>query len=518
MARKIRLILDFSQDLNECVKAQYPNTTSFRIVRKSLDARNANKGKRPRYNYHLELFFNQETCISQKDQFPQIEKIETTPIIIGSGPAGLFCALRLADYGIPSIILEKGDPVEERSKKIAKFWRFGRLDTESNVCFGEGGAGLFSDGKLMTRIKSPYLQYFLDRLVDFGAPQEIAYLSGAHLGTNKIRKIIINIRKYLQERGCKIFYNSLVNQLIIEPNSGRIKGVKLRSGKKYYSSNVILATGHSAREIYQHLNELNVSMEAKDFAIGVRIEHPREIIDEIQLGNFANCHLLGAASYRLSYSDNKSARGTYSFCMCPGGHIISSAPEADGLVTNGMSNYKRNSSWSNSALVVTTRAGVDFPGADPMAGLQLQREIEHQAWIQSIKYASGKELPAQLLTEFLSNKFNKNRLLNSSSPSGVFNCFCKSILPDFVVESLLLAIQKFDQKMKGFINDRAIIVAPETRTSAPVKIVRDQKSKMSISIEGLYPCGEGAGYTGGITSSAIDGIEVAMAILNEYIS
>ena len=298
----------------------------------------------------------------------------------------------------------------------------------------------------------------------------------------------------------------------------KITGVKTidEEGKEetFFSSNIVMASGHSAKDLYYHLKDIGVSMKPKDFAIGVRIEHPRKVIDEIQHGQFSTEPLLGSAKYSLKHYDEKNDRGTYSFCMCPGGYVLSSGTDPHGLVANGMSNYARNSKWSNSALVVTIKADVDFSCKDDvLAGLKFIEGVEKAAYELSKKYATGKELPAETVVEFMSGKLSDKPLPVSSSPSHIFKADLSKILPPFVVEELKKALVDFKKKMEGFISPEALLIAPETRTSAPVTILRDEETLMSLSHENLYPCGEGAGYAGGITSSAVDGIKIAMSII-----
>lgn len=512
MTKKVQFTIDYLTDVEDYLDNHFKGYTDYRVLSQALDARGASRGKNPKYTYNVELLFAGEKFEAHKEEFTNLGALKNRPIIIGAGPAGLFCALRLADYGVSSLILERGDRAHRRMLAIAKFWRYGEFNTENNVCYGEGGAGLFSDGKLITRIKSPYVQYVMNRFVDFGAPADTAYISNPHLGSNKIRGIINKLTDYLREKGTEVRYNTRANKLLIE--NKKIIGVELENGEKIFSDNIILATGHSAKEVYQHLNELNVSMKQKDFAIGVRIEHPRAYIDQIQYGTFASKEL-GAARYRLSYEDPSSKRGTYSFCMCPGGYVLSSGTEADGIVVNGMSNYSRGSHWSNSALVVGVRAGIDFPSSDLLAGLNFQHNIEHKAFLASKNCASGKELPAETLKEFLSQRLTKENLPKSSTPSGLVKTSIREILPQFVTQHLEKALLKFDDNLKGFISEKAVLIAPETRTSAALTILRNKETLESESHQGLYPCGEGAGHAGGITSAAVDGVKVAMSILKK---
>ncbi|MBK25560.1 MAG: hypothetical protein CME70_16305 [Halobacteriovorax sp.] len=510
MAKRIQLTLDFEVDLEQEVTKRFPEYNDFRILSQSLDARGANRGKRPRYQYSLELIKSGEKFSIIKEEFKNLGALSKKPIIIGAGPGGLFCALRLADYGVPSIIVERGERAHKRMKDIAKAWRYGEFNPESNVCYGEGGAGLFSDGKLITRIKSPYVNYVMNRLVDFGAPEDTAYLSNPHLGSNKIRVLIGKVSEYLQEKGCEIHYNTKVEGLDFVDK--KIVGVSLNNGQKLVSDNVVLATGHSASDMYEHLEELNVAMKPKSFAVGVRIEHPRSHMDYIQYGEYIK-YDLGAARYRLSWENPETKKGTYSFCMCPGGYVLSSGTENNGLVVNGMSNYARNSPWSNSALVVSVEAGKDFDG-ELLAGMKFQRNIEKAAYNLSKIKANKKEVPFIELDRFLEGKIGTGDNPKTSCPSGIFREDLQNILPSFITDHLKNAFSKFEKSLKGF-SEKAILIAPETRTSAPVTIERDRDTLESLSHSGLYPCGEGAGHAGGITSAAVDGVKIAMSILRK---
>ncbi len=513
MTKKIQFSLDFDADIEEYLRREYPGLADYRITNQSLDARGAPKGRVPVSNYTVEVIFAGESFLPTREKFKDISAFKNPPIIIGAGPCGLFSALRFSEYNIKSIVLERGERADKRMLHIAKFWRYGLFDRENNVCYGEGGAGLFSDGKLITRIKSPYVQYVMNRLVDFGAPLETAYLSNPHLGSNKIRAVINKLTDYLREKGTVVRYNTKVESLLLSDQ--KVIGVMLSSGEKIYSDYVILATGHSAGDVYEHLKKINVKMDQKDFAIGVRIEHPRHKIDKIQYGNFSG-EKIGPARYRLSYEDSLSKKGTYSFCMCPGGYVLSSGTEENGIVVNGMSNYRRNGPWSNSALVVSVKAGIDFKNDDVLNGMYFQREIEQKAFLKSKEFGKSKELPSLTVNEFLNGKINHTLpLLKTSSPSGIFKTDLTTILPSFITNHLQNAIVKFDTMMKGFICPEANLIAPETRTSAPVTILRDQFTLESLSHKGLYPGGEGAGHAGGITSAAVDGVKIAMEIIKK---
>lgn len=511
MPKKYQFELPFDVDLDKHVKKAFPEIREYRTISKSLDARGAPRGKKPTFHYILEALTTASDHYTEPEKFPKLKPLKQKPIIIGAGPGGLFCAVRLAEYGIPSIVIERGDEANKRMLKIAKFWRYGELDPETNVCYGEGGAGLFSDGKLITRIKSELVSYVMEKFVDFGAPAETAYVSNPHLGSNKIRTIITHISNWLRAQGCDIRYNTRVEELITENN--KIIGVKLNTGEKLFSDHVVLATGHSAKELYSHLADLKVAMKPKDFAVGVRVEHPRKLIDKLQHGSFCEAPEMGSARYRLSWHDKWEDRGVYSFCMCPGGYVLSSGTEKNGIVVNGMSNYARNSPWSNSALVVSVKSGKDFDANDLMAGLNFQHDIEQKAFALSKKMASGRELPAMTVKEFLTGKLSNKPLPHTSSPSGIFKADIREIFPKFINEHLKQGLQAFDKDLPGFVADEAILIAPETRTSAPLTILRDKKTLLSLSHDGLYPCGEGAGYAGGITSAAVDGVKCAISIL-----
>lgn len=513
MTKKVQFTLDYNDDIDAYLELNFPEMVDYRLLNQALDARGANRGKVPRYTYNVEILLAGEQFIAAQEVFENVGPFSSPPLIIGAGPAGLFCALRLADHGVPSIIIERGDRAHARMLHIAKFWRYGIFDSENNVCYGEGGAGLFSDGKLITRIKSPFVQYVMNRFVDFGAPKETAYISNPHLGSNKIRLLINKMSDFLHSKGTVVRYNTRVERLIVE--NKKVIGVELNNGEKLFSKYVVLATGHSAKEIYHHLKDEEVAMMQKDFAVGVRIEHPRDLIDNIQYGKFKGLEL-GAARYRLSYEDAITKKGTYSFCMCPGGYVLSSGTEANGIVVNGMSNFARNSRWSNAALVVSVKAGSDFEGADPLNGLKFQHQIEQLAYEASKQNASGKELPAQTLKEFMEDRINPElHTIKTSTPSGIVKTSIREILPVFVTKHLENALLKFDENLKGFISDKALLIAPETRTSSPVTLLRDRDTLESSSHLGLFPCGEGAGHAGGITSAAVDGVKIAMSLIKK---
>lgn len=513
MSKKYQFQLPYDVELDSYIKKVYPEIREYRTISKSLDARGAPRGKKPVYLYILDALTSKDDRFSESKPFTRYSPLKSKPIIIGAGPGGLFCAVRLAEHGIPSIVLERGDSANKRMLHIAKFWRYGELDEETNVCYGEGGAGLFSDGKLITRIKSDLVGYVMEKFVMFGAPPETAYESNPHLGSNKIRAIINHISDWLREQKCEIRHNTRVAEIIIKDK--KAVGVRLENGEELFSDHVILATGHSAQDLYKHLHDINVSMKQKDFAVGVRVEHPRRYIDSLQHGSYSSSPEMGSARYRLSWHDKWTDHGVYSFCMCPGGYVLSSGTEKNGIVVNGMSNYARNSPWSNAALVVSVKTDQDLEEKDLMAGMRFQHEIEQKAFALSKLHATGRELPAMTIKEFMTGRLNSKPLPKTSSPSGVFKADIREIFPDFIVQHLRKGLEEFNRDLPGFISDEGLLIAPETRTSAPLTILRDKETLISISHQGLYPCGEGAGYAGGITSAAVDGVKIALSILKQ---
>lgn len=504
-----------------------PKHGPYRILRKSVDARQKHS---PHFVYTVEVAGEDETLKLEEFHLEKLssEKINSTsfkkPIIVGTGPAGLFAAIRLVERGIPCRVFERGSASAERIKGINKFWRYGELDPKNNVCYGEGGAGLYSDGKLITRIKSPHIPYVLNRFVQFGAPQEIQWLSNPHVGSDKIRRVIPKMREFLLNNGCEIFYDSKVTELVYGQNGQQksVQGVvveqtdsSVTTKKTFESDHVILATGHSAEDVLFHLLDAGVHLEGKSFAMGLRIEHPQKLINQIQYRQFSDNPNLGSANYKLVHHDNKTGIGVYSFCMCPGGYVLSSGTELDGLVCNGMSNFNRNSEFANAAIVVSIQHDKLF-GNDLLGGMKLRRELETKAF-QAIKNQKGsKELPAQSLVSFL-NKSTKNTVGKTSSPSGILPTRLDEILPDFMYKKLSEGLNEFNKNMKGFVHEEAKLYGVESRTSCPLRVTRHEDTLQSLSHQGLYPCGEGAGYAGGITSAAVDGIRCADKIYESYL-
>jgi len=506
------LKIELDQELEEHLRWMVPDYAEFRVLRQSIDARKAHN---PHFVYSVEVFSEGETVEPKRISVEPAPFTGKPVVIIGAGPAGLFAALRLAERKIPCVLLEQGSTTEKRTPAIARFWRYGELSKRNNVGFGEGGAGLFSDGKLITRIKSPHIPYVMQRLVDFGAPAEIEYLANPHVGSDRIRRVIPKMRKRLQELGCDIRFDTKVSSLLV---SGRdVQGVRLESGEEISSERVILACGHSAEDIFHHLREIGVHIEGKSFAVGLRIEHPQKLINKLQYRAAAEHPKLGPAIYKLAEHDKAKDVGVYSFCMCPGGYVLAAGTDDTGVVCNGMSNYNRNSPFANAAMVVS----VDFDRRfkDVFDGLKYRQELEAKAL--SMVTRSGvtsplKELPAQPLLDFFARKSGKT--LPSSSLSGVTPAPLHELFDEEFLSSFEKAVRKFDANMQGFISDQAQLHGVESRTSCPIRITRDTSTLQSISHTGLYPCGEGAGYAGGITSAACDGIRIAEAIVSEQLS
>ncbi len=501
-----------NQSLEESLAWLMPNEPygDYRILRQSVDARQRHK---PHFVYTVEVANQGEKLSQHEFQFEKInpDQKKEKVLIVGSGPAGLFAALRLVEHGIPCILFERGSDAHQRIKGINRFWRYGELDEKNNVCFGEGGAGLYSDGKLITRIKSPYISYVMNRLVQFGAPAEIEYMSNPHVGSDRLRRVIPFLRNFLIENGCEIKFNSQVTDLVVDNN--QVKGLITEQNETFYSSHVVLATGHSANDIFTLLRKYEVFMEGKSFAVGLRVEHSQKWVNQIQYRDAADHPKLGSANYKLTHHDDKSGIGVYSFCMCPGGFVLSSSTEADGLVCNGMSNYNRNSPWANSAVVVTMDHDTHF-GKDIFAGLQWRRDLEVKTYASVLSAGGKKQLPAQSLYNFIEGQNGEVR--KGSSPSGEISTRLDQIVPDFLRSRLIEGFEKFDLKMKGFLREDAQLYGVESRTSCPIRVTRDDDSLQSVSHMGLYPVGEGAGYAGGITSAACDGIKVAEKIYENY--
>lgn len=498
--------IGLDEDLEEKLKWLEPEHASFRILRESIDARK--KRAAPKFVYSVEVFGDGETPKPDDFVLDKVAYKGKPVLIIGAGPAGLFSALRLLERGIPVHLFEQGSESKKRLVAINRFWRYGEMDPRNNVGFGEGGAGLYSDGKLITRIKSPHIPYVMKRLVEFGAPEEILYLSNPHVGSDRIRRVIPKLRARLLELGGHIHFDTKISEILVEKDY--VTGVKTESGEVFNSDHVILACGHSAEDLFKHLNEIGIFMEGKSFAVGLRIEHPQKRINEIQYGEYASHPKLAeSANYKLTSHDKSSDVGVYSFCMCPGGYVLSAGTDNDGLVANGMSNYARNSAYANAAIVVTVDYKKSF-GDNLFAGLEFRRKLEREAQKLVLSAGGTKQLPAQRLTDFISSK--PGDVPATSCPSGIVPANLHEYMPKNLRTALISAFENFDRNMKGFIHPDALLVGVESRTSCPLRITRDKDSLQSVSHRGLYPTGEGAGYAGGITSAACDGILIAEKI------
>ncbi len=430
------------------------------------------------------------------------------PVIVGFGPAGLFAALILAQLGLRPLVLERGKPVRERTKDTWGLWRKNKLDPESNVQFGEGGAGTFSDGKLYSQIKDPrhYGRKVLTEFVKAGAPEEILYVAKPHIGTFRLVGMIEKMRATITSLGGEIRFQSRVDDIEIE--NGQVQGVVLASGERIATQHLVLALGHSARDTFEMIHRRGIYIEAKPFSVGFRIEHPQSLVDHARHGPNAQHPILGAADYKLVHHA-KNGRSVYSFCMCPGGTVVAAASEPGHVVTNGMSQYSRNERNANAGIVVGITPEVDYPG-HPLAGVELQRQLESRAFELG---GSTYEAPGQLIGDFLAGR--TSTAFGSVQPSykpGVHLTDLAAALPEFAISAIREALPAFARQIKGFDLPDGVLTGVETRTSSPIRIKRNDGDLQSINTRGLYPTGEGAGYAGGILSAAVDGIRVAEAV------
>lgn len=492
-------------------KIKQEEVEEWHIYKKSIDARKKE-----------DIFFNYVIDIKLKDtkkenKFTQVKEekwlqIEVkrnskyNPVIVGMGPAGLFAGLLLVDSGIKPIILERGKCVEERIKDIEDFAQNRNFSTVSNIQFGEGGAGTFSDGKLNTgNSANMYSRKVLEEFVRFGAPKEILYMAKPHIGTDNLRKIVKNIREYIISKGGKVLFNTKVTDMEIE--NGKIKAV-ICPNTRIETDAVILAIGHSARDTFEKLYQIGVDIQPKNFAVGARIEHLQEDINKAQYGENTRLEL-PVADYKLVYHA-KNGRTCYTFCMCPGGQVMASNSEANSIVTNGMSNFARDGKNANSALLVNVIVE-DFYKNSPLDGMYFQENLEKKAFELG---GSNYNAPAQRVEDFLNG--NKTEMFGRIKPTympGVTGANLNEILPNFVSETMKEAIIELDKKLHGFADKDAVLTGVETRSSSPVQIVRDKENLNSVNVKGLYPCGEGAGYAGGIMTAAIDGLKCAIQVI-----
>ena len=527
MLRINELKLPLDSNKNQLIKAAAKelktdpkNIIKLQIRKKAVDAR---KKDNVRFTYCVDVKLNiseakvlkkagKKVSLAkvEKYQLPKAENPpQKPPVIIGMGPAGLLCGLMLAEAGLKPILLDRGESADNRKKTVEEFWNSGKLNPKSNVQFGQGGAGTFSDGKLTTNTKDKRNSKVLNVFYDSGAPEEILYLAKPHIGTDILIDVVKNIGNKIEALGGELRFNSQAVEILTE--NQKITGVKVENDTETYeiiTDDVVLAIGHSARDTFQMLYEKGVPMTAKPFSVGARIEHLQKDINRSQYGDFAENPNLGAADYKLS-CHLPNGRSVYTFCMCPGGQVVNASSEAGAVVTNGMSLHARNSENANAAVLVAVHPE-DFGSSHPLAGIEFQRQIEKAAYDISGDYKGI----CQKVGDFLNDKTTTE--IGKVKPSFLPQVHLGKIdecLPDYVTDAMRQGLKIFDEKLKGFADSEAILTAPETRSSSPVRITRNENCQ---SFAGLYPCGEGAGYAGGIMSAAADGIRVAEAIINKY--
>lgn len=493
----------------------------YSIIRRSLDARKKDNivyvlslkvSLKISENKVLKNAKSKDISVYKKEKyrFISVKKELFKTVIVGSGPAGLFAAYTMVKSGLKPIIIERGEKIEDRIKSVASFFDGGELNTESNIQFGEGGAGTFSDGKLNTGISDTRIRLVLETFVKFGAPSEILIEQKPHIGTDILRKVIINFRKYLEDNGAEFMFSAKFTSFTL--HKGKIHSAIVEQNgveKEILCDNIVLAIGHSARDTFYSLYESKVPMKQKPFAVGARIEHSQEFINKIQYGNEFKNPILPVADYKTAVH-LENGRSVYSFCMCPGGYVVAAASEKGMIAVNGMSNFKRDGENANSAILVNVTPD-DFKNNHPLAGIEFQREIEKKAFETSGSYKA----PAQTLDSFIYGGKNQITAVTPTYQPDIVLCDLKTVLPKFITDSLKEGLLLIDKKLNGFADKKAVLTAPETRSSSPVRILRNDY--FCSDIKGLYPCGEGAGYAGGITSAAVDGIKVAEQIVKQNI-